>query len=308
MDPSSSDEITVLAPPGAGSSEPSPGEKRVGHLIVLSGSSVGRVFALQTENTVLGREDAATIQLMDPGVSRRHAEIKRSASGEHRLCDLGSRNGTYANNQRLTAEHPLRDGDRVQLGLISILKFTLNDNFEAHYAQRMYDAALRDGLTGAFNRRYFDQRLLSEFSFARRHGSSLSLIMIDLDHFKQLNDTRGHLAGDSVLRQLCERVSDVVRAEDVVVRYGGEEFALLCRDTGLKEASMLAERVRHAIADASFPLEDDNQASVTISAGVVAVPDREIDSPEALVSAADSALYEAKRQGRNCVVTRRPSR
>lgn len=308
MDPSTSDEITVLAPASAGALEPSPSEKLVGHLIVLSGSSVGRVFTLEDENTVLGREDAVAIQLMDPGVSRRHAEIKRSADGEYRLCDLGSRNGTYANNQRLAAEHPLRDGDRIQLGLITILKFTLNDNFEAHYAQRMYDAALRDGLTGAFNRRYFDQRLLSEFSFSRRHGTSLSLIMLDLDHFKQLNDTRGHLAGDSVLRQLSERVSEVVRAEDVVVRYGGEEFALLCRDTSLKEASMLAERVRHAIADKAFPLDDGGQASVTGSAGVVTIPDREIDSPEALISAADSAMYEAKRQGRNCVVTRRPAR
>lgn len=297
---SSSDEVTVLSAPEHEIRQRADAPRQ-GHLIVLSGAHVGRVVPLTHASTVLGRDDSCELQLMDPGISRRHAEVVRTSDGCYKICDLGSRNGTYANNHRLADEHALTDGDRLQIGLVTILKFILSDSLEASYAQKMYDAALRDDLTGAFNRRYFDQRLQSEFSFSKRHGSPVALLFLDIDHFKGINDNHGHLAGDEVLKQLCRQVARIIRAEDVIVRYGGEEFAVVCRDTDLRQASTLAERIRHAVA--SLVITWDGRAvSLTISIGVVAAPDPAIDSPTAMIERADSALYEAKRRGRNCVV------
>jgi diguanylate cyclase (GGDEF)-like protein len=188
--------------------------------------------------------------------------------------------------------------------MATILKFSYDDELEARYAQRMYDAALRDGLTGAFNRRYFDERLRAEVAFSQRHGASASLLLIDLDHFKRVNDTHGHLAGDQILTEFAQLVGRIIRAEDVLARYGGEEFGIVCRNTDLAQAAILAERVRHAAAKRIYRIED-RAIQVTVSLGVAAVPDAQIRSAEQLVDAADAALYQAKAQGRNCVICHR---
>ena len=300
-----SDEVTVVtAAPLRPPREPRT-EGRSACLIMLSGNNVGQVYPLDTDQTTIGREDGASIQLMDAGISRRHARIDRRPDGSYILNDAGSRNGTFANNRRIEEGYTLQDGDKVQVGVMTILKFSYGDDLEASYAQRMYDAALRDDLTGVFNRRYLNERLQSEFSFSRRHERGLSLLLIDLDHFKAVNDNHGHLAGDQVLRDVAQRVAGIIRAEDVLARYGGEEFCVLCRDTDLMKASILAERIRHQTA-ATPHMISTGPLVVTVSIGVVAIPDAAINSPDQLVDAADEALYQAKASGRNCVITRRP--
>ena len=142
------------------------------HLIVLNGADVGRVYPLSRSRTDIGRDVTADIQILDVGLSRKHATIERRSDGlEYIVRDLDSKNGTFANNQRLKKPHVLSDGDRLQIGSTTILKFAQYDAVESDYAQRMYDAALRDDLTGLFNRRYFDQRLGSEIAYATRHDA-----------------------------------------------------------------------------------------------------------------------------------------
>ncbi|MCK5801168.1 MAG: GGDEF domain-containing protein [Deltaproteobacteria bacterium] len=301
-----SDEVTVItAAPTQPKSDKTPLKKRSACLIMLSGTNVGQVYPLDSPETMIGREDNATIQLMDAGISRQHARIQRLDDDSYRLHDAGSRNGTFANNHRIEAPHPLEDGDKIQVGVMTILKFSYGDDLETDYAQRMYDAALRDDLTGIFNRRYLGERLDSEFSFARRHDHHLALLMIDLDLFKRVNDTYGHLAGDQVLREVAQQISGIIRAEDVLARYGGEEFCVICRDTDLMQAAVLAERIRHKTSSTPHIL-DAGPLVVTVSIGVCSLPDPSLLTPKHLIDAADEALYKAKDSGRNCVIAHHP--
>ncbi|MBW2732394.1 MAG: GGDEF domain-containing protein [Deltaproteobacteria bacterium] len=302
-----SEEVTVIAGPAGPAHKESSPRNRTACLIVLSGNNVGQVYQLERDQVSIGRDVNADIQLMDAGISRRHARVVRESSDNFSLADDGSRNGTFANNQPVEAHHELKDGDKIQIGVMTILKFSLADDLEADYAQKMYDAALRDDLTGIFNRRYLGERLTSEFSFSRRHTRPLALLLLDLDHFKTVNDTYGHLAGDQVLREVAETIGQLIRAEDVLARYGGEEFCVLCRDTNLMRASILGERIRHHVAEATHTLSE-TVLTVTVSIGVVAIPDDNFETPDAMVHAADEALYQAKAAGRNCVITRRPRR
>jgi diguanylate cyclase (GGDEF)-like protein len=164
----------------------------------------------------------------------------------------------------------------------------------------MFDAALRDGLTGAFNKRYFSERLETEFSFHLRHQTPLSLLMLDLDNFKRLNDTWGHLAGDHVLRTVVTQVTSTIRAEDVLCRYGGEEFAVICREIPMPSAQAMAERVRRSVAFHTFEWEG-KRLPVTCSIGVAGVPFPGLEDAIAMVEAADRALYRSKHEGRNRV-------
>jgi diguanylate cyclase (GGDEF)-like protein len=166
---------------------------------------------------------------------------------------------------------------------------------------------LTDALTGVYNRRYMDRRLAEEIARARRQGYSLSCIYIDVDHFKQVNDTYGHQAGDDVLREVAARIKAELRMSDALGRFGGEEFVALLIDADLESASLVAQRIRASVAGQSFLLGDGQGLEVTVSIGVAALDgvDREQAVEEvasALVARADQALYEAKQQGRNRVV------
>jgi diguanylate cyclase (GGDEF)-like protein len=214
--------------------------------------------------------------------------------------DLQSSNGTFVNNERITSKE-LEDGDKIRLGNTTVLKFSYHDLLDESFQQQMYDAAQRDSLTRAFNKRYFMDRLETEIAYARRHKQSLSLVMFDVDFFKRVNDTYGHLAGDHVLARLARLATSTVRMEDVFARYGGEEFAILCRGVELANAGILAERLRALVAAHGFE-HDGNKLPVTISAGVAAYPEVDAKNSTELIAAADEALYEAKRTGRNRVI------
>ncbi len=270
------------------------------YLIVLAGDNLGQMFRLEQAETILGRSSEASFRLPDDGVSRLHAKVIQTAE-EVWIEDLKSINGTLINGQRIVRAL-LRDGDKIQMGSTTILKFTYSDELEEDYQLKMYDAALHDGLTKAYNKRYFLDRLPTETAYAVRHGAPLSLLMIDVDHFKNVNDGHGHPAGDFVLSRLAQLVAVALRTEDLFVRYGGEEFAILCRGVKLENASVLAKRLR-ALIEASVFEYQGKRIPVTVSIGVASCV-RTSDSGGQLVADADAALYEAKRAGRNQVVSR----
>jgi len=269
------------------------------YLIVLVGSNVGEMFEVEFPETVLGRGANATVRLNDDGISRRHARLVRAGS-DVVLEDLNSSNGTSVNGENIS-QRILRDGDKIRLGSTTILKFTYHDHLDVSFQQQMIDAALRDGLTKAFNKRYFLSRLETEIAYAKRHRAPLSLVMFDVDHFKRVNDTFGHLAGDYVLTKISKLTMNTVRTEDVFARYGGEEFGVICRGVTLGNAGILGERLRSAVETERFEHEG-TRMQITISVGVAASPDLPVETPEQLIAAADEALYQAKRTGRNRVL------
>jgi diguanylate cyclase (GGDEF)-like protein len=269
------------------------------YLIVLAGTSVGEMYKISKEQTIIGRGNQADIHVVDDGISRRHAEIVHTDHGIL-VRDLGSTNGTFCNGERV-GEHTLKDGDKIQVGSTTILKFTFHDSLDETFQRQMYESALRDGLTKVFNKKYFLDRLESEFAFAVRHKTPLSLVLFDIDHFKKINDTHGHLAGDYALATLANVVSQTIRQEDVFARYGGEEFAVICRGIDLVGATAFGERIRRVV-DAQFFDYQGTQLQITVSVGVAAITDVGMREHHELIAAADEALYQAKRDGRNRVV------
>jgi len=271
--------------------------KRQACLIVISGVEPGRVYWLAGNEYIIGRGDNATIRLEDEGISRQHAILRRRADKEFVLTDLDSSNGTFCNNKPVTNQ-ALQEGDRLHLGTHTVLKFGQRDELEQDFLAQQYDAVTRDALTQCFNKKYFLDRFNSEHSFAERHGQCLALVLLDVDHFKAVNDTYGHQTGDHVLKGLADVMQNRLRAEDVLARYGGEEFALLMRDTNADAAAAVVERIRHAV-EAAVWRSHGRSISVTISSGVTFFGPDSNKTPEMMLREADEALYRAKRGGRN---------
>jgi diguanylate cyclase (GGDEF)-like protein len=271
------------------------------YLIVISGVQVGEMISLG-DNTVLGRGADVDVRLHEDKLSRRHCRFFVE-DGASYVEDLKSSNGTFVNGARIERQK-LNDGDKIQIGETTILKFTYHDRLEEDFQKQMYESALRDGLTKAYNKKYFLDRIRVELAFTGRHKSPLSLILFDIDHFKKINDTHGHLAGDKVLVALAQHVSRLLRAEDVFARYGGEEFVVLCRQTELANAEILAQRIRATIEQLEIIFKGD-RIPVTVSLGVAMIPTPNVADVDSFIANADEALYEAKRSGRNRVVVRR---
>jgi two-component system, cell cycle response regulator len=281
-----------------------PDKGEVAYLIVLAGATVGEMFKVPTGEAVIGRGKRSEIELFDEGVSRAHARIL--SQGDHVWVeDLGSRNGTFVNGEKVDSKVKLADGDKIQVGRTTILKFTYHDSLEESFQKQMYESALRDGLTNVFNKRYFTERLNSELRFATRHRAALALLMIDLDHFKQVNDTYGHVAGDRVLVAVAGALAKSVRNEDVVARYGGEEFAVLLRATPVEHVKTTAERLRRQVEALTVDAPEGEPAidpiHVTVSIGIATYPEQIVATPPELIELADQALYRAKHAGRNRV-------
>jgi diguanylate cyclase (GGDEF)-like protein len=261
------------------------------------GPNLGRRFTLPGPEHVVGRLPELDVSVEEDGVSRQHARLRRM--GEHwYLEDLGSTNGSFVNDERIT-QKALRDGDMLRFGT-AILRFLFGSNIEANYHEEIYKMSILDGLTGVHNKRYFLEFLEKEMARSRRHQSSLSLIIFDLDHFKKVNDTHGHLAGDAVLKELGRRLKPEMRREDLLARYGGEEFVCVLVSTSLKRAIDFAEEMRQLVERDHFRT-DTVTLPVTVSIGVAELDDT-MKSPEELIAKADGHLYTAKRQGRNRVV------
>lgn len=268
-------------------------------LTVITGRSTGAQFKVTKGTATIGRGPNAEVRVIDDGISRTHARI-RAETGRAWVEDMGSRNGTFLNGQRISAPTELRDGDKIQVGRGTVLRFGFQDELDESFHENMLSSALRDGLTKLFYKRYFLERLDSELKFAMRHGAALSLLMLDLDHFKKINDTFGHLAGDTVLATIANVLHKAVRNEDVIARFGGEELAIVLRAVGLDAAERMAERLRKLVEATTIPL-DGKDVRVTVSIGLAAYPASPVKTGEELLDAADKALYRAKHAGRNRV-------
>jgi diguanylate cyclase (GGDEF)-like protein len=282
---------------------PPPSEKHA-YLLVLAGPQFGEMFALAPgRDLVLGRKEGADVHLRDDGISRRHATIRVEGEGAL-VVDLGSANGTYVEGKRVP-EARVVDGSRIQIGAHTALKFLWADELEAFYQVRLAEGAFQDALTGIYNRRHLDDRLTAELAAAQRHGRPLALLLVDVDHFKLVNDQHGHLAGDEALKMIAFVLRGAVRKEDVLARFGGEEFCVIARETPLDGALALAERIRRAVERSQFTWEG-RQLAVTVSVGVAVSVGAEKFVPGQseleLLASADRALYAAKTQGRNRVV------
>src|SRR5229473_1243341 len=208
--------------------------------------------------------------------------------------------GTYVGGER-TQEKVLGDGDRVQIGAATTFKVAYADEVEVNYQRRLAEIALRDPLTGVYNRRHFGERLTSEFAASRRYGRSLSLVLLDVDHLNRVNEAHGRPAGDEVLRGVAQVLEGIVRGADVVARVGGDEFAILLRETELQGAQTLAERLRQSVEEMRTRF-DGKEIAVTATFGIaVDVPShkRENEQPRHLVEHAERALERQKELGVN---------
>ena len=269
-----------------------------GTLTVIAGPDAGATFTLEEAETILGRDPSANLVVDDPSVSRQHARITRDERAHHFIEDLGSTNGTFVSGRRIRRA-ALGTGDRLQLGRDTVFRFAVVDREEEEFQRRLYEASMRDTLTELPNRRSLLERLAGEVAHAERTSGELGLLMLDLDHFKSINDKFGHLAGDEVLRAVAHVGAQAVRAGDVFARYGGEEFVVLARDAGKMEAQALAERLRCSIMAANVEI-GSGAISVTVSVGVAVLSECERgDDGARLLAKADARLYAAKLSGRN---------
>ena len=295
-------------PTGAGETivvegKPKGGEARDRALVTITeGEGAGRVIALGGALVAtLGRSEDCDISIAETSLSREHARIAH-VGGVFMLKDAGSKNGSFVNGNSAQEAIQLKDGDRIQLGSNSTLRFSLVDSKEEEAMKQVYESTLRDALTGLYNRRHLEHQLGVELGSALRHTKHLSVAMLDIDHFKKVNDTHGHAAGDAVLKSFAATLTKLVRPEDFLARYGGEEFTLILRDTGGVGAVTLANRLRAAI-ESTPVVVDGVTIQVTSSCGVSTL-DELGDQPKTatLMKLADERLYQAKEQGRNRVI------
>jgi len=267
-------------------------------LVLIEGRPLGRKFPLMPPVIRIGRGERADLSIDDKSVSHLHSEF-RFKDKEIYISDLKSTNGTYVNDEKITTTTKLKEGDLVRIGT-TIFKFLPAGNIENVYHEKMRDLATIDSLTQVYNKKFIVDTINSEFTRCRSLGIPLAVIMIDIDHFKKVNDAHGHVAGDYVLRKTCAALQEkVLRQEDVFGRYGGEEFILILPETTLQKACEIAERLRSTIEKFKF-IYDGKKMAVTISLGVSEL-DTTTHSPEDLIKKADAALYKSKNAGRNQV-------
>lgn len=272
-------------------------EDKSPYLTFVSGPRLGQIFALDKEEITVGRSPECDLWIEDIAISRKHF-ILRVKVNQVRLEDLDSTNGTYVNGDRVKGVK-LSDGDKIQISKTTILELTYLDKTRSLSEKKRYEMGVIDPVTNVYNKRYLLERLREEFSFVKRRNRDMSIIMFDLDHFKKINDTYGHLAGDLVLQKVCLKVSQAVRTDDILARYGGEEFVIVMRDAGLKEARDLAERIRRLVGDLKIRHED-HEITLTISCGLSSMRP-EFKDHLAIIAEADRHLYESKKEGRNRV-------
>ena len=280
---------------------PARGANKAACLVYIypTGPDMGTRYALGAEPAFIGRADDCAVRNTDASVSRYHAKIVRGDDGEYVVTDLGSTNGTFVNNQQ-KRESGLRDGDYLRIGNC-IYRFLGGGNLEAEYHEEIYRLTVLDGLTQVHNRRYLTEFLDREIARSTRHTRPLALLMLDIDHFKSINDRYGHLVGDLTLRELCTRVKAVIRQDELLARYGGEEFAVVLPESDLAKAKIVAERIRDVMSRPPFSFNGVTY-SVTVSIGAAVTLPADPLLPSDLVARADKNLYQAKETGRNRVV------
>ncbi len=287
------DTITVI--PDVHGSQPNPIKKP--YLVILDGPNLGQLYALNLCNHV-GRHPSMDLCVGDGGVSGQHCQIKASPT-QFIIKDLGSRNGTYVNGH-LVLEQGLKEGDRISIGRSTVLKFTYLDEQEVLFSLKIADLIDRDSLTGAYSKRCLSTLIERELHYSQAQHKPFSLFMLDLDHFKRVNDQFGHLAGDQVLIQFAAEIKAQIRDQDWFVRYGGEEFVVVAHGVDYIQGVRVADRLRRAIETLDI-VYAGQKIPITVSIGIASFPETGVSTVAELLHWADNALYQAKAHGRNCV-------
>jgi two-component system cell cycle response regulator len=297
--------------------EPQP-QPRAAHerrpaLVFKRGEQLAAPIPLERDAVTLGRALEADVRVNDARASRLHARILTGRDPEtgaavYRVADLGSTNGTLLNGEPVT-ESVIRDGDKLTIGE-HLIRFELLDDIDREFQRHIHRLLAHDELTGLLTSKSFFTELRRESARAAQDKRQFCVLMMDLDHFKRVNDTYGHLVGSQTLEDVGQLITRALRAGDVAARFGGEEFAAFLLDADCAQALVAAERVRRAVGSHDFPASrrgattssDGGDATfrITISIGVAAFPEDARD-PIELVELADTALYHAKHQGRNRV-------
>jgi len=276
-------------------------------LVFLSGELIAVPIPLEREEVILGRALGADVRINDYKASRRHAKVVKRVNDDTKvidyiLTDFGSRNGTFLNGERVS-EVSLQNGDKITIG-DHILRFDLLDEIDREYQRQIHRLISHDDLTGLLSSRSFFSELRREAARAKAENMPFCVLMMDLDHFKKVNDSYGHLTGSKTIEEVGESIMNCVRSGDAAARFGGEEFAAFLLDAEIGQAMIAAERIREAIEEREFSVIRQGRPSsthrVTVSIGISSFPDDSLD-PIELVEMADSALYRAKREGRNRV-------
>jgi diguanylate cyclase (GGDEF)-like protein len=274
-------------------SDPSVAENA--YLVVLHGPHLGRRFGIG-EHVRLGRDRDNDIVLDTPDVSRRHAELRQTGNGWV-ARDLGSTNGTHVNGTPVESDVRLSANDLLDVGGV-IFKMVTGSDVEAVFYEQIYRLSAYDGLTTLHNRRSISELLQRELSRSNRYERPLSIAILDIDHFKQINDVHGHLAGDRLLTAFSSLILKNVRREELIGRWGGEEFAVIFPETPVGGARIACEKLRQIVEREPFAIGSSTHR-ITMSIGVAGYS--MTDTVESLVSRADDCLYRAKNGGRNRV-------
>jgi diguanylate cyclase (GGDEF)-like protein len=270
-------------------------------LVVLKGTCLGDRILLNKDEITIGRTKNTDICLFqDNGASRMHAVIQRINEQKFLLIDKNSVNGTLVNSRKIT-EAILEDQDLISISQ-HILKFISSTSPEQAHYDELYRQTHTDKALQIYNKHYFLTKLDEEINRCQRYHTELSLLLFDVDHFKKVNDTYGHLAGDAVLVQLAELVKQRIRTTDILCRYGGEEFTIIMPHINQQQAYIVAEHIRSLVAK-MLVHHADLTIPVTISIGISSYVAGNIEhAKETLIEQADKALYQAKHSGRNKVM------
>lgn len=262
------------------------------------GNLVENLVSLLDGETTLGRDPACDMLIDDDYSSRHHATLEVHDS-QCWIVDQGSLNGTFVNDVRVDRRQ-LQAGDHLRIGNY-VFKYLSADHPEAQYHEAVYEMMTSDGLTRVANRRYFEDSFQRELARCVRHGRPLGVLMLDVDHFKRVNDLYGHLIGDECLKELCERVRNSIRLDDLFARVGGEEFAVVLSETKADDCVLVAERIRERVAATPFCTERQLELPLTVSIGIAHSDGSKLSSIERFMQSADERLYAAKHGGRNRV-------
>ncbi|HXD33423.1 MAG TPA: GGDEF domain-containing protein [Pyrinomonadaceae bacterium] len=284
-------------------------------LVFLRGELLAVPIPLERDDVVLGRAVEADVRVNDFRASRMHARIfvERDAENQifrYRIIDLKSTNGTLLNGQSIT-DAVLNEGDKVTIG-DHLFRFEMLDDIDREFQQQIHRLLAHDELTGLLTSKSFFSELRREAALAEEDSKPFCVLMMDIDYFKRVNDSYGHLVGSQTLEEMGGVIKGALRAGDVAARFGGEEFAAFLLDADYAQGLVAAERVRAAIEKHPFSAVRKGTSgelkthNITISVGVAAFPEDAKD-PIELVELADSALYRAKRSGRNRICAYRPS-
>ena len=268
--------------------------------IIIEGDQIGKIFNLLKQHNIIGRVEDADICLDSPTVSRKHAEIRFDNRNGIFIKDLNSSNGTYVNGKKIT-EADLREGDIFSIGIYKLKVASLSKH-DTIFFQRMMDNAEKDSLTGMYNKGFITKFLDSAITQSGHLKKLVSIAMVDIDHFKSINDTYGHIAGDAVLKDIAAVFCTYLRSADKYGRFGGEEFLIIFDRTSLHDAQIISERIRKMVMEHKTVYENQ-PITVTISIGLASNENSQINDAKALIKRADEKLYLAKKNGRNQVVS-----